>query len=91
MAKPGPEMNRPVMGTWFLITGIALLVYDGLNDWDTIWATAVGLKLLVVAVIFLVWEPLRRLDERERARRERLDHEGHEDAQDRKPDNRVTE
>lgn len=75
MAKPSTEMNRPVMGTWFLISGIALLVYDGFNDWDTIWATAVGLKLLVVAVIFLVWEPLRRLDERQRAKREKLERE----------------
>lgn len=70
MAKP--EMNRPLMGTVFLVLGVAMLIYDGFHDWDTIWATAIGIKLIVVAIIFLVWDPLRRLDERERAKRERL-------------------
>lgn len=68
MAKP--EMNRPVMGTAFLVLGVGMLVYDSFHEWDTIWATAIGLKLIVVAVIFLVWDPLRRLDERERQKRE---------------------
>ena len=67
MAKP--EMNRPVMGLAFLALGIAMLVWDHFHDWDTIWATAIGLKLIVVAIIFLVWDPLRRLDERHRAKR----------------------
>ena len=64
MAKP--EMNRPLMGMGFLVLGIAMLVYDGFHEWDTIWATAVGIKLIVVAVIFLVWDPLKRLDEAQR-------------------------
>ncbi len=63
-------MNRPVMGTIFLVLGVAMLIYDSFHEWDTIWATAIGLKLIVVAIIFLVWDPLRRLDEAQRAKRQ---------------------
>ncbi len=68
MAKP--EMNRPLMGTMFLVLGVAMLIYDSLNEWDTIWATAIGLKLIVVAIIFLVWDPLLRLNEAQRRKHE---------------------
>ncbi|MEO5936113.1 MAG: hypothetical protein ABIP81_02775 [Terriglobales bacterium] len=78
MAKPErnrpemnrPEMNRPMMGTVFMVLGVGMLIYDSFHEWDTIWATAIGIKLIVVAIIFLIWEPLRRLDERQRAKRE---------------------
>lgn len=68
MAKP--EMNRSMIGTIFMVLGVAMLIYDSFNEWDTIWATAIGLKLIVVAIIFLIWDPLRRLDERQRRHRE---------------------
>lgn len=68
MAKP--EMNRPVMGAIFMVLGIGMLIYDSFHEWDTIWATAIGIKLIVVAIIFLIWDPLRRLDERQRRKRE---------------------
>jgi len=67
MAKP--DMNRPLMGSIFMVVGVAMLIYDGFHEWDTIWATAIGIKLIVVAIIFLIWDPLRRLDERQRAKR----------------------
>jgi hypothetical protein len=57
------------MGTGFLVLGLAMLIWDHFHDWDTIWATAIGIKLIVVAVVFLIWDPLRRLDERQRAKR----------------------
>lgn len=63
-------MNRPLMGAGFLVLGVGMLVWDHFHDWDTIWATAIGLKLILVAVIFLIWDPLRRLDERQRAKRD---------------------
>ena len=53
-----------------MVLGVAMLVYDSFHEWDTIWATAIGIKLIVVAVIFLIWDPLRRLDERQRAKRD---------------------
>jgi protein-S-isoprenylcysteine O-methyltransferase Ste14 len=58
------DMPRNAAGTVLMVLGIAMLIYDHTQGWDTIWATAIGIKLIVVAVIFLVWGPLRRLDQR---------------------------
>jgi hypothetical protein len=73
LAKPEmnrPEFNRPMMGTVFMALGVAMLIYDSFHEWDTIWATAIGLKLIVVAIIFLAWDPLRRLNEAQRRKHE---------------------
>jgi protein-S-isoprenylcysteine O-methyltransferase Ste14 len=58
------DMPRRAAGTVLMVLGVAMLAYDSTQDWDTIWATAIGIKLIVVAIIFLAWGPLRRLDER---------------------------
>ena len=58
------DMPRNATGTMLLVLGVAMLVYDHTQDWDTIWATAIGIKLIVVAIIFLIWGPLKRLDQR---------------------------
>jgi hypothetical protein len=57
-------MPRNAAGTVFMVLGVAMLIYDHTQDWDTIWATAAGIKLILVAVIFLIWGPLKRLDAR---------------------------
>ena len=59
-------MNRPRMGTIFMLLGIAMLIYDSRHDWDTIWATAVGIKLIIIATILLLWDPLKRLNARQK-------------------------
>ena len=59
-------MNRPLMGTIFMVLGIAMLIYDSRHEWDTIWATAIGIKLVLVAIILLLWDPLRRLNEKQK-------------------------
>jgi len=63
MAKK-EDIPRNVAGIVLGILGIAMLVYDSTQDWDTIWATAAGIKFILVAVIFLLWGPLKRLDAR---------------------------
>ena len=59
-------MNRPLMGTIFMLLGIAMLICDSRHDWDTIWATAIGIKLILVAIILLLWDPLKRLNARQK-------------------------
>jgi protein-S-isoprenylcysteine O-methyltransferase Ste14 len=58
------DMPRNAVGIVLMVLGIAMLVYDSTQDWDTIWATAAGIKFIVVAIIFLIWGPLKRLDAR---------------------------
>lgn len=58
------DMPRNAAGTVLMVLGVAMLIYDHTQDWDTIWATAIGIKLIVVAIVFLVWGPLKRLDQR---------------------------
>jgi hypothetical protein len=59
------DMPRKATGIVLMVLGVAMLIYDHTKDWDTIWATAIGIKLIVVAIIFLVWGPLKRLDQRQ--------------------------
>jgi hypothetical protein len=58
------DMPRTAIGSVLMVLGIAMLVYDSTQEWDTIWATAAGIKFIMVGVIFLIWGPLKRLDER---------------------------
>jgi len=58
------DMPRNTIGVVLVVLGAALLAYDSTQGWDTIWATAIGLKCFAVAIIFLVWGPLKRLDAR---------------------------
>jgi hypothetical protein len=58
------DIPRNVAGIVLGILGIAMLVYDSTEDWDTIWATAAGIKFILVAIVFLLWGPLKRLDEK---------------------------
>jgi hypothetical protein len=68
-------MPRNVAGVILGAIGIGMLVYDSMHDWDTIWATAAGIKLILVAIVFLIWGPLRRLDQRQRDSVEPAKHE----------------
>jgi hypothetical protein len=61
------DIPRTVAGAALGIAGIGLLVYDSTQGWDTIWATAAGIKFIVVAVVFLIWGPLKRLDAKHKA------------------------
>ena len=56
--------NRSLWGTWFVVVGIALLLVDWRLKWDSIWPTAAGIKLITIGIIFLLWEPLKRLNRR---------------------------
>jgi protein-S-isoprenylcysteine O-methyltransferase Ste14 len=58
------DIPRNLAGILLAVLGICMLVYDSTQDWDTIWATAAGIKLILVAIIFLLWGPLKRLDAR---------------------------
>jgi hypothetical protein len=68
-------MNRPRMGTIFMVLGTTLLIYDSRHEWDTIWATAIGIKLILVAIILLLWDPLKRLNARSDERQRQKDEE----------------
>jgi Flp pilus assembly protein TadB len=43
------------MGLAFLVSGLLFVAFDWVTHWEWIWPTAVGLKLVLAAVVFLLW------------------------------------
>ncbi|MCU1310495.1 MAG: hypothetical protein JWO20_1620 [Candidatus Angelobacter sp.] len=52
--------GRLKWGIGFLVSGALLVVFDWALDWEWIWPTAVGIKLMMTSVVFLVWWWVRR-------------------------------
>jgi hypothetical protein len=46
---------RLYFGLGFLIFGLLLIGFDWITSWEWIWPTAVGIKLMMVSVVFLLW------------------------------------
>ncbi|MCU1307565.1 MAG: hypothetical protein JWN45_2260 [Acidobacteriaceae bacterium] len=47
--------SRLNWGIGFLVSGLLLILFDWITNWEWIWPTAVGLKLLTVSAVFLIW------------------------------------
>jgi hypothetical protein len=46
---------RLYFGLGFLVIGLLLIGFDWITSWEWIWPTAVGIKLIMVSVVFLLW------------------------------------
>jgi hypothetical protein len=55
---------RLYWGLGFLVSGALLVVFDWALGWEWIWPTAVGIKLMITSLVFLVWWWVRRDSQR---------------------------